>query len=190
MRVAKIDSKLVEEYERVLATDPDSRVFAVLGEIYREMGFFEKAETLLHRGITKHPDYATGYLVLAKLFLQRKGETEALQLLRRVVELSPDNLLAFQIMGEIYLQQKKPKEALNAYKMVLFLSPIHPRAQQMVRSLEGASGDEYEEEVFTLRAYNQELEEAPVSEPPRGKKLIEEKIRRLQGVLAALDSFR
>ncbi len=158
--MTKIDSNTIEEYQKILAMDPNSKVFAVLGEAYRELGIIEQAENILRRGISKHPKYAAGYLVLAKIFVQKKQFEDAIKLLTRAVELSPDNLLGYQLLGETHLQMKNPKEALKAYKMALFLNPTHTRSLQVVKSLEKITADEFEEDLFSMRSPSEELPES------------------------------
>jgi tetratricopeptide (TPR) repeat protein len=154
--VSKLDSKAVEEYQRILAADPNSKVFAVLAEAYLELGIFEQAENILRRGINKHPDYAAGYLVLAKICIHKKDYPAALQLLEHTIELSPDNLLGYQLLGETHLLMKNPDAALKAHKMALFLSPSNPRSQQVVRSLEKLSAEEFEEDLFQMKPLSEQ----------------------------------
>ena len=193
--MARIDSKTIEEYKKALAADPNSKVFAVLGEAYRELGIVEQAENILRRGIARNPNYAAGYIVLSKICLQRKEFDNALKLLTRAVELSPDNLLAFQLLGETHILMKNPKEALKAHKMALFLNPINPRSQQVVRSLEKVTADEFEEDLFSLRqpqilpedsapAKNSAITTAPDLSLDRSLSLIDALIVRQQTELA------
>jgi len=148
-----LDPKVVEEYQKILAADPRSRVFAVLAEAYREMGLLDQAESLSRSGIANHPNYAPGYVALARLLIQKRSLNEAQRLLQKAVELSPDNLLAHQLLGEAFLQLKQPKDALRAHKMALFLNPNNQRSQQVVRKLESLTADEYEaEDLFAMKS--------------------------------------
>lgn len=147
----KIDHKTIEEYQKILTTDPNSKIFAVLAESYRDIGMIDQAENILHRGITKHPDYAPGYIVLAKILMQKSDFKKAINFLNRAISLSSDNLLALQLLGESQLQLKNPKEALKAYKKVLFLSPNNPRSLQVIKSLEKLTSDEFEPEMFSMQ---------------------------------------
>jgi tetratricopeptide (TPR) repeat protein len=154
--VSKLDSQAVEEYQKILAADPNSKVFAVLAEAYRELGILEQAENILRRGISKHPEYAAGYLVLAKICIQKKDYPAALQLLEHTIELSPDNLLGYQLLGETHLLMKNPQDALKAHKMALFLNPTNPRSQQVVHSLEKLSAEEYDDDLFQMKSLSEQ----------------------------------
>jgi tetratricopeptide (TPR) repeat protein len=149
--MSKIDYQTVEQYQKLLETDPKSKAFAVLAEYYREMGMIDKADTLLKRGISFHPKYAPGYVVLGHVYLQTKKFDSALKLLSQAIELSPDNLLAHQLLGETYLLMKRPKEALKAHKMAMFLNPQSTRSKQVVKKLESLEAEEYENDIFEMK---------------------------------------
>ena len=149
--MSKIDSRAVEDYQKLLESDPKSKAFAALAEAYRGLGMRDQAETLLRRGISFHPKYAPGYVVLARINLERKNFEHAIRLLAQAIEISPDNLLAHQLLGEAYLQMKNPKEALRAHKMALFLNPQSTRSQQVVKKLESLSAEEFEDDIFEMR---------------------------------------
>jgi len=188
-KMAKIDPKIVEEYQKAFALDPNSKVFAVLGEAYLEMGIVEQAENILRRGITKHPKYPAGYLVLAKVCIHKKDLYGALRELGRVIELSPDNLLAHQLMGETHLSLKNPKDALKSYKMALFLSPTNPRAQQVVSLLEKLTADEFEQDLFTMRPLMEQLPDDDITQVTTAPVKPENMDSHLERVLSLVDAL-
>jgi tetratricopeptide (TPR) repeat protein len=147
----KISNQAVEEYQKILAADPNSKVFAVLAEAYREMGIVEQAENLVRRGVSKNPTYAPGYVVWGRLLLQKKDFSGAVKVLKKAVEFSPDNLLAYQLLGEAHLQLKEPKEALKAHKMALFLNPHHERSKDVVKKLEILTAEEFADDEFEMK---------------------------------------
>ena len=156
-----MDMQIVEEYQKVLARDPGSRVFAALAESYRDLDLLDEAEEVSRRGLKLHPNYAPGYLALARVLIKKfetkKGKLppqnleEALKLLHKATELAADNVLAWQILGEALLLNKSPKEALRAHKMALFLNPLSRRSSEVIRSLESITADEFPAEIFQMK---------------------------------------
>jgi len=175
--VSKIDRKTIEEYQKILAADPKSKVFAVLAEAYRELGIIDQAENLARRGISNHPSYAPGFVVLGRVLMQRKLNDQAIAPLKKAVELSPDNLLAYQLLGEAYLALKQPKEALRSHKMAMFLNPQNERSRKVVQKLESITADEYEEDLFQM---------APLKHSPAASHGATESPQRLYGKEMAL----
>ncbi len=56
-----------------LEKDPDSLLFAQYADLLRKEGLLEEAIEIAERGIEKHPEYATGILVLGRCFKEKKG---------------------------------------------------------------------------------------------------------------------
>lgn len=149
--VSKISAETIAQYEKALAKDPNSRVFAALADAYRDNGDVGEAEILARNGIGRHPDYVGGYLVLARVLLATQRAEDAEEILKTAVELSPENLLAYQLLGQTFVQLKRPNEALKAHKMVLFLNPLSEKSKQAVEKLETLTALEYDDEVFEMR---------------------------------------
>jgi tetratricopeptide (TPR) repeat protein len=149
--MSKLDYRMIEEYQKLLEKDPRSKAFAALAESYRDAGMLEQAENLLKKGVSYHPKYAPGYVVLGRVYIQKKSYDTAVKMLAQAIELSPDNLLAHQLLGEVLLLQKKPREALKAHKMAMFLNPENTRSRQVVKTLEALEAEEYEADLFEMK---------------------------------------
>lgn len=146
----KIEASATEKYQQILQKNPNSQVFAPLAEAYREMGLLKEAESVVRVGVKRHPTFAAGYVVYARIARDLNRLDDCLKLASRAVEIAPENIMAHQMLAEIYLLTKRPKEALKAYKMVLFLNPNYEKARTIVAKLESLTADEYEEEVFEM----------------------------------------
>jgi len=146
----KIEASAIEKYQMILQKDPNSQVFAPLAEAYREMGMMKEAEQIARIGVKRHPQFASGYVVYARIMKDAGRPEESLKLVQKAIELSPENLMAHNLQAEIYLQSKRPKEALKAFKMVLFLNPQSDRARKAVSKLESLTADEYDDDVFEM----------------------------------------
>ena len=59
-----------------LARHPDSRIFAPLGDAYRQAGRIAEAVEVCQQGLRHHPEYVAGQIVLGKCHFDR-GELEA-----------------------------------------------------------------------------------------------------------------
>lgn len=146
----KIDAATVEKYQRILAKDPHSQVFAPLAEAYREMDMLKEAQQVVTAGVQRHPQFVGGLVTFARVHRDIHEFKKALDAAQKAASLAPENILAHQLMGEIYVSLKNPKEALRAYKMVLFLNPQSHIAQVAVQKLESITADEYDDEVFSM----------------------------------------
>lgn len=149
--VSKISAETLAQYERTLAKDPNSKVFAALADAYRELNRWGEAELMARGGIERHPDYVGGYLVLARILILTRRADAAEAFLKTAVQLSPENLLAYQLLGQVYVLLKRPQEALKAHKMVLFLNPLSEKSRQAVEKLETLTAADYDDEIFEMR---------------------------------------
>lgn len=162
-----IDPATIQQYEKALAKDPKSQIFAALADAYRELGQLEKAETVARKGIQVHKAYVGGYVALGRILCQKRSFVEAVPVLQKAVEVAPENLLAYQLLGMCFVEMNLPKEALKAHKMALFLNPMSERSRQAVEKLEILTADEYNADLFD----SQEFEFKNIARDAREKKL-------------------
>lgn len=148
--MAKMDREVLEKYEALMRKDPFSRAFAPLADAYLENQQSERAEAVVRDGVRKHPEFAPGYIIYAKILKSRGQLLPSIELLRKATRLAPDNILAYQLLGDVQLELKKPSEALKAYKMVLFLNPMAQKAKNIVQKLESLSALDFEETTFSF----------------------------------------
>lgn len=156
--MAKASPVAIEQYKNILRADPNSKVFAVLAESYRENGDLEKASQLALDGIRRHPNYAPGFLVLARVELDKKSHENALEYLKKTLDLDSQNLLALYLMASAYLQVGNNKASLTYFKKLLFLNPQHPKARMAVEKLESLTAEEYGEDIFKMQKLKAEKE--------------------------------
>lgn len=179
--VSKISAETLQQYERTLQRDPNSKVFAALADAYREMSRWQEAEILARDGIARHPDYVGGYLVLSRILILTRRAEDAEDYLKKAVELSPENLLAYQLLGQTYVLLKRPAEALKAHKMVLFLNPLSEKSRQAVEKLETLSAMDYDDEVFEMRQLGKSEDPANTEKPKPVDVLATRSRERLKG---------
>jgi tetratricopeptide (TPR) repeat protein len=146
-----ITNETLEEYQKILNSDPKSKVFAPLADGYRERGMLEEALKVCEQGLKYNPNYASGHLAMGRILQAQSRFHEALKYFNEAVKLSPDNLLAFQLLGDTFVALKQAKEALKAYKMALFIDPKLEKAQKAVKQLEAITSEEYEADLFEMK---------------------------------------
>jgi len=146
-----VTNETLEEYQKLLLSDPKSKVFAPLADGYRERGMLQEALKVCEQGLQYHPNYAGGHLAMGRILQAQSRFHEALKHFSEAVKLSPDNLLAYQLLGDTFVALKKAKEALKAYKMALFIDPKLEKAQKAVKKLESITSEEYEADLFEMK---------------------------------------
>lgn len=141
-------AKMVEDFSKLLAKDPNSKAFAPLAEALREMEKYSEAENVAVSGIKRHPGYVGGYVALGRIMMDQSRFKEAGPILKKANELDPQNLLALQLYAQFLIQIQQPKDALKIFKRILFLNPQSEKASLAVRKLESLTADEFEEDIF------------------------------------------
>jgi predicted regulator of Ras-like GTPase activity (Roadblock/LC7/MglB family) len=94
-----------------LARDPGSRVFVPLGEALRRRGQLELALKVTLRGLERHPHFADGHDLLARVAVDRGDLERAFDEWDMVLRLSPGHLGALKGMGFVCFQQNRLGQA-------------------------------------------------------------------------------
>ena len=80
---SQTDDSLIKKYELAYQSGQDTKVFASLADMYRKAGFLEKALRICQSGISEHQNFANGFLVLAKIYLDLKYISNAVKALNQ-----------------------------------------------------------------------------------------------------------
>ncbi len=80
----ELDDRIVK-CQRILDADPGSQIFAALADAYRKKGMVQKALEICRKGLQMHPDYASAYIVLVKIFFDQKNYEEAERQLQKAI---------------------------------------------------------------------------------------------------------
>src|SRR3954471_17866710 len=94
-----------------LVRDPGSRVFVPLGEALRRRGQLDLALKVTMRGLERHPHFADGHDLLARISVDRKDLERAFDEWDMVLRLSPGHLGALKGMCFVCFQQGRLPEA-------------------------------------------------------------------------------
>ncbi len=137
---------LAKRYEEQLAKDPNSRVFAPLGELYRKMGMLDQALHVLREGIKRHPDYILGHQGLAFCYMDLKQPQLAYACLRPLVEKARDNIRLQKLFAECCEALDYKQQALETWKYLLF---INPREREYIAKVEALEASDNSSEVLS-----------------------------------------
>jgi tetratricopeptide (TPR) repeat protein len=151
----------IAKLEALYASNPGGRVFTHLAEAYRKGGEYSRARAILEQGLTKHPGYASAYVVLGRVFLDLDDAAQATASFRRVLDLDPHNLVALRSLGDIARGAGRPTEALQYFEELSHQEPNNAEIETIINELRQAPAEPVREVVETT------VEAAPVEEPPR-----------------------
>lgn len=124
-----MDVKFLEKY---LEEHPDSLLFARLAHAYLETDRIDEAIKLCEEGLTRHPYYVTGHMVLGKCYLAKQLYDQAEKEFKRVLLFDPKYLAAHKYYGDLMRAIGWEKTAIQNYKKILQIDPFEEWAQQAV----------------------------------------------------------
>ena len=139
----------IEELEKRLDADPNSRMFVQLAEEYRKAGLLDNAVEICEEGLKKHPQYPSARVALGRALLESESFSRAAEEFETVLAQVPDNILANKFLGETYHRMGRLDEALQKYQIAQTLAPDDAELEEKIQ----AARDESEGET-------------PASEPP------------------------
>jgi tetratricopeptide (TPR) repeat protein len=132
----------IAKLEALYAGNPGGRVFVHLAEAYRKAGEHERARRILDEGLSRHPDSASGYVVLGRVLADMQVGEEAEVAFRRVLELDSGNLVALRWLGDLARQGGRLDEAVTHYRDLLSRNPSNEEVRDLVEIVEReASGE-------------------------------------------------
>lgn len=189
--------EVIEKYRTALKKNPNSQVFAPLADAYREMGQLDLAEKICNQGISIHPDFPGGWVVLGKILKDKNLPEKAIMALERTIQLSGDNILAHTLLGEIYLEKREAGKAIKSFKMVLFFNPQHAKVKKILEKIEALTAKDFSEEVFQFKKLtlpedsNSYLPETTALslDPKSPERRAEHSHRSLLRILSLVDAF-
>lgn len=125
----------IKKYQAMLGSNPTSRVFATLAELYRKQGMYDEAIGLCIKGLKHHPDYLSGHAVLGLAYFDKGMLREAAGELERVVSANPDHLMATRALGDIMLAEGDNRRATDYFTRVLTLAPDDEDIRKKLESM-------------------------------------------------------
>jgi tetratricopeptide (TPR) repeat protein len=129
---------LEEELHRLLdrfEAQPEGRLFAPLADCYRRLGRLDEAYKVCVDGLTRHPRYSTGFVILGKIHLDREEAGEARTAFETVLSIDPENLIALRQLALDAQRRGDPDLARARWEQVLGLDPDGTDAQRALEEL-------------------------------------------------------
>ena len=129
----------IEDLEKRLSADPNSKIFVQLAEEYRKAGQPEDAVATCRDGLEKHPNYFSARVALGRALLETDGLEEARAEFETVLQQVPDNLLALKFLGEAFHKLGQLDEALSKYQLASTLSPEDRDLAERMQQVQAAA---------------------------------------------------
>ncbi len=113
-------------FEKCLAINPQlTEARNYLGSVYQEMDLVDKAEAEFRKAITDetYRSRELPYYNLARLYLSKENDAEALKLVNFALELNDKMIMALNLKGVLLERQGNLKEAIYCYEKALAMVP-------------------------------------------------------------------
>ncbi len=166
---------------------PNPSAYAMLAELYAEIGETDKTLDICREAIRKFPDYEGMYLIVGKIRYKRYREDGlprdgmlAVEFFEKALKLSPKNYKTLMQLGEMYLELSMPAKATEKFKSVLYFAPEDERAKELLAyagTLPPESDADVEDQFKELKA----RQEPQMAERRTSRFSIEELEARLNG---------
>jgi predicted regulator of Ras-like GTPase activity (Roadblock/LC7/MglB family) len=138
--LAELDDRIAK-CQKILEADPNSQIFAALAEAYRKKGEVSKALEVCRKGIEMHPDYASAYIVLAKVFADQNNFNEADRQLQKAIEVGGRTRSVDLLQSEIYIKLGYKDKARNILFKLQKSDPHNDVIKNLLVALESKSID-------------------------------------------------
>ncbi len=112
--------------EKRVEENPESLAFARLADAYRKKGDVQRAIDICTDGLNKHPDYATGHIILGRCRLEQESFDHALHEFTETCRLDRNNQMAIKMLADIYSKQGREGKAGDLYNILLRMDPENP----------------------------------------------------------------
>ena len=136
-------STIIKKGLKFLSRQPQSLIFPLLADLYRQQGHLQKAEKICQQGLQKHPQCCRGYNALGRIYFDQGAYPKAQNAFEKALDLEPNNLLTLRFLGQIYIQLRNIPQALKVYKMLVLFYPNQTFIQNILEKLEKASTERY-----------------------------------------------
>lgn len=151
-------------YEIILATDPTDQMAAnnlkLTKDVMRQNGAeqvsklleenkVEEALALVNQLLEQNPDSAPLYNLLARIYGEKKGNTDAaIPYLNKALELDPNFVSAYENLGIAYATKGNFPKALELLQKALELDPENRHVMNNIAMLYGNMGEIQKEQEF------------------------------------------
>jgi tetratricopeptide (TPR) repeat protein len=124
--------ELFEKYRQA----PDSYVFVVLADACRKIGRLDEALEICQKGVEKHPNYASGHVVLGKCLHDLGRDVEAHDSFKDVLALDANNLVALKYLGKMEATAGRYDRAREYLQSILNLDPENTEIKKTLQDVD------------------------------------------------------
>lgn len=125
----------ISGYQKILAQDRKSLVFVPLTDCFMQSGLLDDALETALRGTWELPDYAPGFVCVARVYAKRQVPKKAIAAFHKAIEIDPSCLDAYKGLARFYREQGDVDAASNLLTKAVFLFPEEDSLRQMLESL-------------------------------------------------------
>lgn len=122
----------IRRHEERLQRDPESLAFAPLADLYRKAGRTSEAVALCRQGLTRHPQYTTARLILARALADEGALDEARAELQTLLDANPHDVLSHRVAAEIERRLGRVDTAAAHLETVVQLDPDDRESRAML----------------------------------------------------------
>lgn len=116
----------MEYFEKCLVVNPEyTEARNYLGSVYQELGHLDKAEAEFKKAIADkiYHSRELPHYNLARLYLIKGRDTEALELVNTAIEINDQMVMALNLKGVLLERLGKLQEAISSYEKALDIAP-------------------------------------------------------------------
>jgi len=129
----------IAKCQKILDGDPNSQIFAALAEAFRKKGQVEKAMDVCRKGLEIHPEYASAYVVMTKIFMDQGNFSEANRQLQRAVETGGRTRTVDMLQSEILIKLGNKEKARVILDKLLKTDPMNESVKTLLVSIDKES---------------------------------------------------
>jgi predicted regulator of Ras-like GTPase activity (Roadblock/LC7/MglB family) len=133
--IVEIDERITK-CQKILEADPASQIFAALADAHRKKGNAPKALEICLKGIEKHPDYGSAYIVLAKIHLDQGNHVEANRQLQKAIAVGGRTRSVDVLEAEILIKLGQPGKAKSILEKLFGSDPRNESVKNLLITLD------------------------------------------------------
>lgn len=135
---AELDDR-IGKCQKILDGDPNSQIFAALADAFRKKGMADKALDVCKKGLEIHPDYASAYIVLTKIFIGQGNFAEADHQLQKAIDVGGRTRAVDLLQSEILLKLGHKEKARAILDKLHKSDPMNESVKNLLVSMDKES---------------------------------------------------
>jgi predicted regulator of Ras-like GTPase activity (Roadblock/LC7/MglB family) len=133
--LAELDDRIAK-CQKILDADPNSQIFAALAEAFRKRRQVDKALDVCRKGLEIHPDYASAYIVMAKIFMDQSNFEEADRQLQHAIRTGGRTRSSDILQSEILIKLGQREKARTILGKLQKSDPMNDTVKRLLVSIE------------------------------------------------------